>query len=183
MATGCHRIMISPTDFDDITANGVRDYDAYFGTATHDDHVLFELLIVGILQAGLGWQAAASQLPVLRQHMAGLRVEQVAGFDEPDWERLMNTPKVMHNGRKLRAIIQDAQAITMLQKEYGSFSAYLWQFVDATPLIMPAPDDELPTTSPLGARVAKDLHKHGFTFVGPVVTHMFLLAAGIIRLN
>jgi len=48
---------------------------------------------------------------------------------------------------------------------------------------MPAPDDELPTTSPLGARVAKDLHKHGFTFVGPVVTHMFLLAAGIIRLN
>jgi len=90
---------------------------------------------------------------------------------------------VMHNGRKLRAIIQDARAIMALQTEYGSFSAYLWQFVDATPFIMPAPDDELPTRSPLGARVAADLHRHGFTFVGPVVTHMFLLAAGLIKLT
>ncbi|MFC6180953.1 DNA-3-methyladenine glycosylase I [Lactiplantibacillus daowaiensis] len=183
MATGWQRTMISPTDFDDFTSAGPADYDAYFGTPTHDDHVLFELLVVGILQVGLSWQAAASQLPKLRQHMAGLRLEQVAGFDEPDWERLMQTPGVMHNGRKLRAIITDARAIIQLQREYGSFSAYLWAFVDATPLLMPAPDDELPTQSPLGARVAKDLHRHGFTFVGPVVTHMFLLAAGIIKLN
>lgn len=175
--------MISPTDFDDVTANGVQDYDAYFGTETHDDHVLFELLIVGILQVGLGWQPAASQLPILREHMDGLRVEQVAGYEDPDWERLMATPKVMHNGRKLRAIVTDARAIIMVQREFGSFSAYLWQFVDATPLIMPAPDDELPTKSPMGARVAKDLHKRGFTFVGPVVTHMFMLAAGLIKVN
>ncbi|VDG20377.1 DNA-3-methyladenine glycosylase I [Lactiplantibacillus mudanjiangensis] len=175
--------MISPTDFDDFTSNGPADYDAYFGTPTHDDHVLFELLVVGILQVGLSWQAAASQLPKLRQHMAGLRVEQVAGLDEPDWEQLMQTDGIMHNGRKLRAIITDARAIIQLQREYGSFSAYLWAFVDATPLLMPAPDDELPTRSALGTRVAKDLHKHGFTFVGPVVTQMFLLAAGIIKLN
>lgn len=183
MATGWLATMISPTDFDEIDVNGVQDYHRYFGTPTHDDHVLFELLIVGILQAGLGWQPAASQLPVLRQHMAGLRVERVAAYEEPDWERLMTTPKVMHNGRKLRAIVTDARAIIGVQREFGSFSAYLWQFVDATPLIMPAPDDELPTTSPLGARVAKDLHRRGFTFVGPVVTHMFLLAAGVIQLN
>ncbi|WP_432788231.1 DNA-3-methyladenine glycosylase I [Lactiplantibacillus plantarum] len=182
MAIG-YRIMISPDDFDDITANGVKDYDAYFGTPTYDDHVLFELLVVGILQVGLGWRVAASQLPVLRQHMAGLRVDAVAALDEPDFERLMLTPKVMHNGRKLRAIIQDARAIQQLQDEYGSFSNYLWAFVDATPIIMPAPDDELPTRSSLGARVAKDLHRHGLTFVGPVVTHMFLLAAGLIKLN
>lgn len=175
--------MISPTDFNDVTANGAKDYDAYFGTETHDDHVLFELLIVGILQVGLSWQAAASQLPVLRQHMDGLRVERVAGYEEPDWERLMATPKVMHNGRKLRAIITDARAIILVQREFGSFSNYLWQFVDATPLIMPAPDDELPTKSPMGARVAKDLHHRGFTFVGPVVTHMFMLAAGLIKVN
>lgn len=133
MAIG-YRIMISPDDFDDITANGVKDYDAYFGTPTYDDHVLFELLVVGILQVGLGWRVAASQLPVLRQHMAGLRVDAVAALDEPDFERLMLTPKVMHNGRKLRAIIQDARAIQQLQAEYGSFSNYLWVFVDATPI-------------------------------------------------
>lgn len=126
MAIG-YRIMISPDNFDDITANGVKDYDAYFGTPTYDDHVLFELLVVGILQVGLGWRVAASQLPVLRQHMAGLRVDAVAALDEPDFERLMLTPKVMHNGRKLRAIIQDARAIQQLQAEYGSFSNYLWR--------------------------------------------------------
>ncbi|WP_318764895.1 DNA-3-methyladenine glycosylase I [Lactiplantibacillus carotarum] len=175
--------MISPTDFDEVAVNGVKDYDAYFGTATHDDHVLFELLIVGVLQVGLGWQVAASQLPILRQHMDGLRVERVAGYEEPDFERLMTTPGVMHNGRKLRAIITNARGIILIQREFGSFSDYLWQFVDATPLLMPAPDDELPTKSPLGARVAKDLHKRGFTFVGPVVTHMFLLAAGLIKVN
>lgn len=175
--------MIAPDDFEDFTADGVKDYDAYFGTPTYDDHVLFELLIVGILQVGLGWRVAASELPTLRREMNGLRVEQVAGLDEPDWERLMQTPGVMHNGRKLHAIIQDARAIIALQKEYGSFSAYLWQFVDATPLIMPAPDDELPKQSPLGSRVAADLHRHGFTFVGPVVTQMFLLAAGLIKLT
>ncbi len=60
------QLMISSDDFNDITANGVVDYDAYFGTPTHDDHVLFELLVVGILQVGLGWRVAASQLPVLR---------------------------------------------------------------------------------------------------------------------
>ena len=175
--------MISPTDFDDVAVNGVKDYDAYFGTPTHDDHVLFELLIVGVLQVGLGWQVAASQLPILRREMQGLRINEVAGLDEPDWERLMQAPQVMHNGRKLHAIIQDARAIIDVQQEFGSFSAYLWQFVDATPLLMPAPDDELPTQSPLGTRVAKDLHRRGFTFVGPVVTHMFLLAAGIIQVN
>ena len=175
--------MIASDDFNEIMADGVADYSAYFGTPTHDDHVLFELLIVGILQTGLSWQVAASQLPRLRQHMAGLRVDQVAGFDEPDFERLMQAPGVMHNGRKLRAIMTDARAIVKLQAEYGSFSHYLWAFVDATPLIMPAPDDELPTRSAFGARVAKDLHRHGFTFVGPVVTHMFLLAAGIIQVN
>lgn len=175
--------MLSSTDFSDFTSNGVQDYHNYFGTPTHDDHVLFELLIVGILQVGLGWQPAASQLPKLRQYMDGLRVEVVAGYVEPDVERLMQTPGVMHNSRKLRAIVTDAQAMIGIQREYGSFSRYLWQFVDATPLIMPAPDDELPTRSPLGARVARDLHRHGFTFVGPVVTHMFLLAAGLIRVN
>lgn len=175
--------MISPTDFSDIAANGAKDYDAYFGTPTYDDHVLFELLIVGILQVGLGWQVAASQLPVLREHMDGLRIEKVAGYEEPEWERLMATPKVMHNGRKLRAIITDARGIMMIQREFGHFSDYLWQFVDATPLLMPAPDDELPHQSPLGTRVAKDLHRRGFTFVGPVVTHMFLLAAGIIKVD
>jgi len=175
--------MIGPDDFNDFTADGVKDYEAYFGTPTHDDHVLFELLIVGILQTGLGWRVAASELPVLRREMAGLRIDRVAGLDEPDWERLMQTPGVMHNGRKLHAIIQDARAIVKLQAAYGSFSAYLWQFVDATPFIMPAPDDELPTQSPLGSRVAKELHRQGFTFVGPVVTHMFLLAAGIIKLS
>ncbi|AVK61314.1 DNA-3-methyladenine glycosylase I [Lactobacillus sp. CBA3605] len=175
--------MIASDDFNDFAATGVNDYHQYFGTPTHDDHVLFELLIVGIFQVGLSWQAAASQLPVLRQQMAGLRVEVVAGYDDLDLERLLQAPNVMHNGRKLRAIIQDAQAIVKVQRQYGSFEAYLWAFVAQVPFHMLAPDNELPTQSPLGTRIAADLHRHDFTFVGPVVTQMFLLAAGIIQVD
>ncbi|MGO1970529.1 MAG: DNA-3-methyladenine glycosylase I [Levilactobacillus brevis] len=174
---------IGPQDGRDWTSNGTADYNAYFGTPTHDDHVLFELLTVGVFQVGLSWQAAASKLPVYRRLFAEMVPQVVAGFDEEvDGERIANDPDMIRNGRKIRAVIRNARGIVKVQREFGSFADYLWQFVNGTPLMLPAVTrDELTNQSAIGTAVAKDLKRRGFSFVGPVVTHMFLLAAGILR--
>ncbi|AYM02440.1 DNA-3-methyladenine glycosylase I [Levilactobacillus yiduensis] len=174
---------IGPNDGHVWDSNGAQEYSAYFGTPTHDDHVLFELLTVGVFQVGLSWQAAASKLPVYRRLFAGMDPRQVAGFeDELDGERIARDAAMISNGRKIRATIHNARAIIQVQQEFGSFSHYLWQFVNGTPLLLPAVTrDELTNQSTIGTAVARDLKRRGFSFVGPVVTHMFLLAAGILR--
>ncbi|CAJ1229292.1 DNA-3-methyladenine glycosylase I [Levilactobacillus zymae] len=163
--------------------NGTKEYDAYFGTPTHDDHILFELMTVGVFQVGLSWQAAASKLPVYRRVFAGMDIAQVAGFDlEIDVERIACDDEMIRNVRKIRATIQNARAITQIQAEFGSFADYLWQFVNGTPLLLPVVTrDEIVNQSTIGSAVAKDLKRRGCKFVGPVVTHMFLKAAGILQ--
>jgi len=163
--------------------NGVKEYDAYFGTPTHDDHILFELMTVGVFQVGLSWQAAASKLPVFRRVFAGMAIAQVAQFDlERDVERLTQDKQMIRNARKIRATIQNARAILAIQEEFGSFANYLWSFVNGTPLLLPVVSrDEIVNQSTIGSAVARDLKRRGCKFVGPVVTHMFLKAAGILR--
>lgn len=174
---------IGPNDGQQWDTDGVQEYHTYFGTPTHDDHVLFELLTVGVFQVGLSWQAAASKLPVYRRVFAGMDPQRVAGFElEIDGDRIAQDSAMIRNGRKIRATIQNAQALLQVQREFGSFADYLWAFVNGTPLLLPAVTrDELVNQSTLGSAVAKDLKRRGFKFVGPVVTHMFLLAAGILR--
>ncbi|WP_395390993.1 MULTISPECIES: DNA-3-methyladenine glycosylase I [Levilactobacillus] len=174
---------IGPDDGHVWDSDGTQEYQAYFGTPTHDDHVLYELLTVGVFQVGLSWQAAASKLPVYRRLFAGMDPQRVAGFeDELDGERIANDPDMISNGRKIRATIHNARAMVQVQREFGSFSAYLWEFVNGTPLLLPAVTRDLLTNqSGIGSAVAKDLKRRGFSFVGPVVTHMFLLAAGLLR--
>jgi len=174
---------IGPDDGRVWDSNGTQEYHNYFGTPTHDDHVLYELLTVGVFQVGLSWQAAASKLPVYRRLFAGMDPQLVAGFeDELDGERIANDSAMISNGRKIRATIHNARAIVAVQQEFGSFSAYLWEFVNGTPFLLPAVTrDELTNQSAIGTAVAKDLKRRGFSFVGPVVTHMFLLAAGLLR--
>ncbi|PWG00144.1 DNA-3-methyladenine glycosylase I [Levilactobacillus bambusae] len=174
--------MIGPNDGNDFSSQGVADYDRYFGTPTYDDHVLFELLTVGVFQVGLSWQAAASKLPVLRRDFKGMAIEAVAQMGEPDVERIAADPDMIRNPRKIAATITNAQAILTLKSEFSHFSDYLWQFVDEVPLTMQVVDrTEVENQWPLGALVAKDMKRRGFKFVGPVVTTMFLKAAGIFK--
>ncbi|MGK4060239.1 DNA-3-methyladenine glycosylase I [Loigolactobacillus coryniformis] len=164
------------------TGNGAHEYSAYFGTVTHDDHILFELLTVGVFQVGLSWQAAASKLPIYRRDFAGMVINAVAGFSEADIERIAADSDMIRNPRKIKATITNARAIIGVQHEFGSFANYLWQFVDNVPLLITYVDrDEVDNHSPLASKVAQDMKKRGFKFVGPVVIHMFMKAAGIIQ--
>lgn len=161
---------------------GVQFYSGHFGQPTHDDQRLFLLLTVGVFQAGLSWQAAASKIPVFQQRFANFDPQVVAAFTEPDVAALAADPEMIRNPRKIRAVVQNAQAILAVQKEFGSFATYLWRFADDQPYLL-APDYETERTSALGSRVAKDMKRRHFTFVGPIVTHMFLRAAGIIQIS
>lgn len=97
---------------------GIEEYDRLFGQPTHDNQILFELSIVAVFQAGLSWQVAASKLPVFRQVFANFDYQQVAGFDEPEFEALLQNPAMIRNPRKIQAIIMNARAIYQLQPEF-----------------------------------------------------------------
>jgi DNA-3-methyladenine glycosylase I len=109
-------------------------------------------------------------------------INAVAGFSEADIERIAADSDMIRNPRKIKAIITNARAIIGVQHEFGSFANYLWQFVDNVPLLITYVDrDEVDNHSPLASKVAQDMKKRGFKFVGPVVIHMFMKAAGIIQ--
>lgn len=164
--------------------NGTQEYHAYFGTPTHDDHILFELLTVGVFQVGLSWQAAASKLPVYRRVFAGMEIAKVAAFDQADIERIAAEPAMIRNPQKIRATITNARAILAVQREFGSFAAYLWQFVDQAPLLIKYQSKAaINRRAPLTTKVAKDMKRRGFKYVGPIVTHMFMRAAGIVQVQ
>ncbi|WP_125607368.1 DNA-3-methyladenine glycosylase I [Lapidilactobacillus bayanensis] len=162
--------------------DGIHEYDRIFGQETHDDQLLFEMLVIAVFQAGLSWKAAASKIPVFRQVFANFDYRQVAGFDEPELEALLTNPEMIRNPRKIQAIVTNARAIVKLAPEFTNFSAYLWHFTDNNVWqVQVEPGAPLNQQSSLGTVVAKDMKKRGFTFVGPTTIQLLLLAAGIIK--
>ncbi|WP_404802903.1 DNA-3-methyladenine glycosylase I [Lapidilactobacillus wuchangensis] len=161
---------------------GVEEYDRLFGQETHDNRILFELSIVAVFQAGLGWKTAASKIPVFRQVFADFDYQQVAGFDEPEFEALLQNPQMIRNPRKIQAIIMNARAIYRLQPEFKDFADYLWHFSEQQTWMMAVPAGApLNQQSSFGTVVAKDMKKRGFKFLGPTTVQLLLLASGIIQ--
>lgn len=157
-------------------------YHEQWGKPTHDDRLLFILLTVGTFQAGLSWKAAAGKLPVFLRNFHNMEIQKVAGMMPDDVEKIMQDPEMIRNPRKIQATIQNAQAILAVQQEYGSFAEYMWAFVGSVPCLNVYEEAyEVPNVTPLSKNVAKELKKHGFTFVGPVVTYMFMKASGLIQ--
>ncbi|GEK27735.1 DNA-3-methyladenine glycosylase I [Furfurilactobacillus siliginis] len=161
---------------------GVEEYSRAFGHETHDDRLMFEFLLVGVFQVGMNWQVAASKLPVYRRVFANLDIKKVAAMDLENIDAIMADPDMIHNQRKIRAVIKNARAIVSVQQEYGSFANYMWQFVDGVPHTKTYEnEDEVEMTTPFAGTVAKDMKQHGFTFVGPTVTYLFMKASGMIQ--
>lgn len=162
--------------------NGVSEYQQLFGHETHDNQILFELLVVAVFQAGLSWRVAAGKIPVFKQVFADFDYHIVAGFDEPEIEEIMHQPAMIKNPRKIRAIINNSRAIIRLAPQFNDFNEYLWHFTNQQVQVMAIePDAPLNRQSDLGTLVAKDMKKHGFKFVGPTTVQLLLLAAGIIQ--
>ncbi|MBO1307217.1 DNA-3-methyladenine glycosylase I [Enterococcus sp. 669A] len=157
-------------------------YSDRWGQPTKDDQLLFLLLTVGVFQVGLSWKAAAGKKEVFMKNFCGMDFRKVAAFFPDDVERICKDPEMIRNPRKIKAVVQNARAIVGLLEDYDSFADYLWDFVGGVPVVKQyETSDEVTNTLPEATTIAKDMKKRGFTFVGPVVTCMFLKAAGIIQ--
>ncbi|KRM71911.1 DNA-3-methyladenine glycosylase I [Lacticaseibacillus brantae] len=147
--------------------DGIKHYDAIFGTPTHEANKVFEFLVVAVFQAGLSWKATASKLPVFQRVFADFDYRQIAAFDEPELEKIEGAADMIRNDRKIRAILQNAQAAVNLEPEFTDLADYFWSFQTSD-----YSDD-------LGTFVAKDMKKRGFKFVGPKTIGILLIGIGV----
>ncbi|HAT53841.1 MAG TPA: DNA-3-methyladenine glycosylase I [Lactobacillus sp.] len=137
---------------------------------------------VGVFEVGRSWQAAASKLPAYRHNFFNMNMAKTAAMDLENIDAVMQDPNMIRNPLKIRAVSKNARAIIGVQHDYGSFAEYMWAFVDEVPHTKEYETrDEVETSTPFAGKVAKDMKKHGFTFVGPTVTYMFMKACGMIQ--
>lgn len=157
-------------------------HDEEWGVPVHDDRVMFEFLVLESAQAGLSWRTILGRREGYRKAFAKFDPKKVAKFTEEDVERLMKDASIIRNRQKIVATIRNAKAFLTVQKEYGSFCAYLWQWVKGKPLQGKRKTiKDLPALTDLSIAIAKDLKKRGFSFLGPTVCYAHMQAVGMVN--
>ena len=137
---------------------------------------LFELLLLECFQAGLSWECVLNKREGFRRAFAGFDLEKVCAFTEEDVERLMQDAAIIRHRRKIEAAIGNARVFREIQREFGSFARYLWQWTEGEVL-----HEYGRTTSPLSDALSKDLKKRGMRFVGSTTIYSYLQAVGVIE--
>lgn len=157
-------------------------HDREWGVPAHDDRVLFEFLILEGAQAGLSWSTILNKREGYRKLFANFDPIAVAGFSQSHIAKLMLDPAIVRNRAKLNSAVGNAQAFLQLQSEYGSFEAYIWQFVEGRPLQNHWREmAEVPTTSMQSDAMSKDLKQRGFKFVGSTICYAYMQATGMVN--
>ena len=156
-------------------------HDREWGVPAHGDRHLFELLVLEGAQAGLSWSTILAKRERYRTVFDGFDPARVATFDEARLEVLLADPGIVRNRLKVHGTVRNARAFLAVQDEFGSFDAYLWGWVDGTPVVTRRPPGEhLPATTGLAERISKDLKRRDFTFVGPTIVYAYLQAVGVV---
>jgi DNA-3-methyladenine glycosylase I len=156
-------------------------HDDEWGVPSHDDAHLFEMLVLEGAQAGLSWSTILNKRENYRRALDGFDPARIARYREAKVEKLLADPGIVRNRLKVRGTVTNAKAFLEVQADHGSFAAYLWDWVDGTPIVnRPTAMDQLPATSPLSDRISKDLKRRGFTFVGSTIVYSFLQSTGVI---
>lgn len=161
----------------------VRYHDEEWGVPVVDDDVKhFEFLVLEAAQAGLSWITVLRKRERYREVFAGFDAEAVSRFGEDDIARLLIDPGIVRNRQKVQAAVRNAGRLLDLAAEQGSFSRYLWSFVDGRPIVNRwERPDQIPAQTPVAVAIAKDLKRRGFSFVGPTVIYAHLQAAGLVN--
>ncbi len=157
-------------------------HDTEWGVPVHDDRVLFEFLILESAQAGLSWRTILHKREAYRRAFARFDPREVSAFGPSEFNRLMNDAGIVRNRLKIESAISNAQAFLQIQDEFGSFDAYLWDFVGGEPLINHwRHGGEVPASTPTSDTLSKSLKRHGFRFVGTTICYAYLQAVGLIN--
>jgi DNA-3-methyladenine glycosylase I len=164
------------------TPQMITYHDAEWGVPQHEDRVLFEFLILEGAQAGLSWSTILAKRDAYRRAFSNFNPKTIARYDASKTKQLMANAGIVRNRLKIAAAVQNARAFLVVQKEFGSFDSYIWQFVGGTPIV-----NALSASSQIQARteesdkMSRDLLKRGFKFVGPTICYAFMQAVGMVN--
>ncbi len=157
-------------------------HDQEWGVPVHDDRKLFEFLVLEGAQAGLSWLTILKRRQGYRDAFANFDPKKVAAFTDHKVGDLLQDESIIRNRLKVRAVITNAKKFLVIQKEFGSFSAYQWRFVKSQAIQNTWADStQVPTVSPEAETFSKDLKQRGFTFVGPTIIYAHMQAVGMVN--
>jgi DNA-3-methyladenine glycosylase I len=159
----------------------VAYHDEEWGVPVHDDRHFFEMLVLEGAQAGLSWITILRKREAYRKAFAGFDPARVARFDAARVARLLANPGIVRNRLKVAGAVRNAKAFLAIQREFGSFDAYVWRLVGGRPIVnrrrTPA---DVPARTPESDALSGDLKRRGFTFVGSTICYAFMQATGLV---
>ena len=157
-------------------------HDSEWGVPLHEDRDLFELLILEGAQAGLSWSTILNKRANYRKAFQRFDPRKVARYDQQKVDALLADPGIVRNRLKIAAAIQNAQSFLAVQKEFGSFDVYIWQFTGGRPIQNSyRQSSEVPARTAESDAMSKDLQKRGFRFVGSTICYAFMQATGMVN--
>ncbi len=161
----------------------MRYHDEEWGTPIHDDRLMFEFLALEGAQAGLSWQTILRKRDNFRKAFDDFDEAKVAGYGEADRQRLLADSGIVRNRLKIDAIINNAERIIEVQKEFGSFDRFIWQFTGFKTIRRPGvlTLENLPAMTPESEAMSRELKRRGFRFVGPIICYAFMQTVGMVN--
>jgi len=160
----------------------IKYHDTEWGVPLHDDKKLFEFMVLDAFQAGLSWQIVLKKREGFRKAFANYNLKKIAGFDEDQIQKLLFDEGIIRNRLKIESTVGNAKAFIKVQKEFGTFDKYIWQFVNNKPKVNKWPKlSDIPVSSEESDAMSKDLKKRGFKFVGSTICYSFMQAAGMVN--
>jgi DNA-3-methyladenine glycosylase I len=164
------------------TPLSIAYHDTEWGVPVHDDRILFEFLTLEGAQAGLSWETILRKRLAYREAFAEFDPARVARFTPARIEKLLANPGIVRNRLKIHSTVRNAVAFLSIQKEFGSFDAYIWQFVGGQPLLNRwRAHDPVPARTAESDAISRALLKRGFTFVGSTICYAFMQAVGMVN--
>jgi DNA-3-methyladenine glycosylase I len=160
----------------------IEYHDKEWGVPVHDDRTLFEFLILEGAQAGLSWQTVLNKRENYRKAFDGFHADKIARYGTKDVERLLADSGIIRNRLKIAAAIQNAKAFLEIQKEFGTFDAYIWRFVGGRPINHKIKTiRDVPACTKESDAMSKDLLGRGFKFAGSTICYAFMQAVGMVN--
>lgn len=160
----------------------LRYHDTEWGVPEHDDRKLFEMLLLDTMQAGLSWKTILHKRENFRKAFDNFDPAKIARYNQRKIESLLKNPGIVRNRLKVNAAVTNAKCVLAIQKEFGSFDTYIWQFVGGKPVRNKWKKlSDIPATSPESDAMSKCLKKRGFKFVGSTICYAFMQSAGLVN--
>ena len=159
----------------------IRYHDEEWGMPQHDDHILFEFLLLEGAQAGLSWDTILQKRENYRAAFDGFDPQRIARYDRRKVQSLLRNPGIVRNRLKIASAVRNAKAFLIVQKEFGSFDRYIWQFVNKARANARRSTQLIPARTAESDAMSKDLKKRGFNFVGSTICYAFMQAVGMVN--